>query len=74
MSGRFQLMYITKQQGCNSAFGGQFETITYSQNCLIFHLSQDYLTEISIKARETTEITYKTYNNNTSSIELTTGI
>jgi len=41
---------------------------------LIFHLSQDYLTEISIKARETTEITYKTNNNNTSSIELTTGI
>ena len=48
--------------------------ITYSLNCLIFHLSQDYLTGISIKARETTEITYKTNNNNTSSIELTTGI
>ena len=48
--------------------------ITYSLNCLIFHLSQDYLTGISIKARETTEITYKTYSNNTSSIELATGI
>jgi hypothetical protein len=34
-----QLIYITKQQALNSAFGGQVDPVNYGQNSWLFHLT-----------------------------------